>query len=182
MSGPRRPVPTMSAAYAGHYYLSRERRRECDTMKVVCNDGTIFECDRFRAVDSGVLLFGEQESRSQGDEAETDEKETEAEEEVEQEAMGFVPVQSVRYVVSDELLRGTRGLQPTAQQAPPSGAPAGSTQMGGGAPGQPTPQGRSTQSQPTGGQSMPRQPGISQTQPSQSGSQHSSEQGPGPQR
>ena len=57
-------------------------------MKVVCLDGTIVECDRFRAIDEGVLLFDDQ---STGDDEE------------DEEATGFIPRESLRFVLPDDV-------------------------------------------------------------------------------
>lgn len=58
-------------------------------MQAVCTDGTIIECDRFRAIDDGVLLF--------------DEESGEADEEKSEEATGFIPLQSLRFVLPDSV-------------------------------------------------------------------------------
>ena len=62
-------------------------------MKIFCTDGTTVECATFRAMDSGILLFD-------GD-PEDDEHE---------EAIGFVPITQLRYVLPDE-------TEPAPQQA-----------------------------------------------------------------
>ena len=100
-------------------------------MKVICLDGTTIECERFRAIDEGVLIF----------DAETGE-ETEADE-----ATGFVPHSELRYVLPDR-------AQPTSpeQEAPQQ-------QLGQGASSGRWVQGQShMQEQPPQGTAPPGQP------------------------
>lgn len=95
---------------------------------MICTDGTVLECQRFEAIDSGVLLFGEGRIESTGEE---DEEEEESEE-----AFGFVPLHSVRYVLPEGAL-GPRATGQPAPQQTPSGArqaPPPSGQPGPGAP------------------------------------------------
>lgn len=80
-------------------------------MKVICKDGTTFQCQRFRAIDSGVLLF---ENQPQGD----------TEEEDAEEASGFIPITELKYILPDEIQPGTMGTrqaqhsqQPAMQQS-----------------------------------------------------------------
>lgn len=106
-------------------------------MRVVCQDGTIFECEWFRAIDSGVLLFQESPEETEAD--------ADAEPaELVQEAAGFVPLQQVRYVLSERLQPTMTGAgQPTQQRI--GGGPGGTT-------GQPAP--GPTSAPPQGGAPM----------------------------
>ena len=61
-------------------------------MQAVCTDGTIIECDRFRAIDDGVLLFDQGSGESNEEESE--------------EATGFIPLQSLRFVLPDSVEYG----------------------------------------------------------------------------
>lgn len=100
-------------------------------MQVICTDGTVLECDRFEAIDSGVLLFDEQRSTA-GEEEDEDEAERE------DEAFGFVPIHSVRYVLPEGAARGGRGMGQPAQQPTPGGTggqpPMGTSPGAGGPP------------------------------------------------
>lgn len=122
-------------------------------MQVICTDGTVLECERFKAIDSGVLLFGERGRRTtQQPEGEAADEEDTEESEQADEAFGFVPLHSVRYVLPEGAMgpQATRqpAPQPTsgAQQSPPGAQPgAGAPPQSTGAPpsgtGQPPSQG-----------------------------------------
>lgn len=112
-------------------------------MQIVCTDGTMIECTSFRATDSGVLLF---------DEA--------IEEEEEPEAIGFVPIPELKFVLSDELLEQI-GMSP----APSEGAP----------PQQMPPQQQSRQAPPPQQSSPPQQ---GRPQPMQTGGEFPAQQRP----
>lgn len=118
-------------------------------MQVICTDGTVLECQRFEAIDSGVLLFGEGRTASTGEEDEEEEAEYE-------EAFGFVPLHSVRYVLPEGAMGGRATGQPAPQQTPGGAgqAPPPSGQPGAMPPSQqPTGGPQSGQSQPPYGQS-----------------------------
>lgn len=79
-------------------------------MKLFCTDGTTIECTTFRALDSGVLLFQDEEPEADAGHEEAD---------------GFVPITQLQYVLPDEVQPGqaTGGLQqrpaaPGGQQGP----------------------------------------------------------------
>ena len=84
-------------------------------MDVICLDGTTIQCDRFRATDEGILLFSA-----------TEEEEDPA-------PTGFIPHQSLRYVLeeqpqqrSPETGQWVSGDQPQphqAQKQPPAASP-----------------------------------------------------------
>lgn len=80
-----------------------------DTMQVVCLDGTTIECGRFKAIDEGVLLFEDAaEDSDDDDEAESDE------------AIGFIPMGELRFVLPEEVeYEPTGGQQQPSQQQPP---------------------------------------------------------------
>lgn len=59
-------------------------------MKVICADGSIIDCDRFKATDEGVLIFDQ------------DQEETEKN----VEATGFVPHGSLRYILPESAVEG----------------------------------------------------------------------------
>lgn len=104
-------------------------------MQVICTDGTVIECERFEAIDSGVLLFGEERTARAAEDEEEEEEAAEHEE-----AFGFVPIHSVRYVLPEGAL-GPRGAGQPQQPAPTGagqGAPPGGQQSYGGP--QPGPQ------------------------------------------
>lgn len=125
-------------------------------MQVICIDGTVLQCDRFEAIDSGVLLFNEQRQQRETEEAEDEEadEELEAADEAESdEADAFVPLHQLRMVLPEGTQPGpaagqSRG-QTTSQpptQAPPTGtgmAPQGQMQQQQSSRGQPSPQGGS---------------------------------------
>lgn len=93
-------------------------------MQVICTDGTVLQCQRFKAIDSGVLLFGE--SPSQGARGEEGEEEEEEEAEMEEEANAFVPIHQLRFVLPEGVQPGrSRGqsMGQTSPQAPPTGTP-----------------------------------------------------------
>lgn len=114
-------------------------------MQVICTDGTILQCDRFEAIDSGVLLFNEEQGR-QGTEAE--ESEEAGEEMDEEEASAFVPLHQLRIVLPDSAQQGRSAVQSMGQttsqptQAPPTGA---GIPPQGQAPTQPSPRGQPPQ-------------------------------------
>lgn len=58
-------------------------------MNVICLDGTTIECDSFRAIDGGVLVF-------------TSENEATEEDAGERMAAGFVPYEELRYVLPEQ--------------------------------------------------------------------------------
>ncbi len=71
-------------------------------MQVVCLDGTVIHCDKFRAIDAGVLTF---EGAAGGED--------------EEEAIGFVPHEELRYVLPEDVQPGTPvGAQQQATPAP----------------------------------------------------------------
>ncbi len=123
-------------------------------MQVICTDGTVLQCDRFEAIDSGVLLF---EERRQSGAGEGEDEEEEAAAETDDEASAFVPLHQLRFVLPE-------GVQPgraSGQQQQPS-QPATQAPPTGGAP----PQGGMPPQQPTGGQPPAQQGGPGQ-QPTQ---------------
>lgn len=119
-----------------------------DTMQVLCTDGTTLQCERFEAIDSGVLLFGGSGQRGSSEE--------DAEEEESEEAMAFVPIHQLRFVLPDDTQIGP-GTQPTSQRTQAGGQPApgqpGAQTPPQGMTGQPTPP-----TQGTGYQSQSGQP------------------------
>lgn len=109
----------------GYLLAGRTNRRWCLTVQVVCKDGTTIQCQHFRAIDSGVLLFEE-----------SDDSQAESEDEAEREATGFVPITELRFVLPDEAMqragahrpeqaeRGGRGqAMPGGQAQPPRQRP-----------------------------------------------------------
>lgn len=104
-------------------------------MKVVCKDGTTIQCQQFRAIDSGVLLFEE----SPGDDSDDEEEEG-------VEATGFVPIGELKYVLPDRVTPGPQGQQAGRAESAPGQRPA----QGGQLPG------------PAGAQGAPRQQGPPQ--------------------
>lgn len=108
-------------------------------MQVICTDGTVLQCGRFEAIDSGVLLFDEGQGRQEADE-------DEAEDEEEEEATAFVPLHQLRIVLPDGAQPGRVGGQTMGQTTPrpPTQAPP----TGGGMP----PQGQMPPQQTQGGQ------------------------------
>lgn len=119
-------------------------------MQVICTDGTVLQCDRFEAIDSGVLLFDE------GPRAEAGEEETE-DEEADQEATAFVPLHQLRFVLPDGIRPDRPNQQPVGQTPPQSQS---QTPPTGGTP----PQGQAPPQQPRGGQQPSRQPGPGRSQ------------------
>ena len=125
-----------------------------DTMQVICTDGTVLQCQRFEAIDSGVLLF---------DERRAGETEEDAEEEAEdEEAMAFVPLHQLRFVLPEGVQLGRAGGQATGQATPQQAPQAtGSTPPQGGmppqqsAPGQPSPPQQGFGQPPSGSGSPP---------------------------
>lgn len=117
-------------------------------MQVICTDGTVLQCDRFEAIDSGVLLFDE-ESRTEAGEEETED------EEADQEATAFVPLHQLRFVLPDGIRPDRPSQQPVGQTPPQSQTP-----PTGGTP----PQGQAPPQQPRGGQQPSRQPGPGRSQ------------------
>lgn len=96
-------------------------------MHIICNDGTTIQCRDFEATDSGVLFFQETTVRREGDEEEEEEEEAEL-----GSADGFVPIQEVRFVLPDEMVRASAGAQRAgapegSRGAPPAGQPTGGT-------------------------------------------------------
>lgn len=88
-------------------------------MQVICTDGTVLQCDRFEAIDSGVLLFDQPRQREAGEEeSEADEESDESEE-----AMAFVPLHQLRFVLPEGYQPGGTSGQQAARQTPPQGAP-----------------------------------------------------------
>lgn len=101
-------------------------------MKVICTDGTSIQCDRFRAIDSGILLFedpqpdeaspegasADEDAASAGEEMEETDEDAE-----EQEAIGFVPSAELRYVLPDEAQPASQRPQSAIQQGPSSTGP-----------------------------------------------------------
>lgn len=92
-------------------------------MQVICTDGTVLQCARFEAIDSGVLLFEA--------EASEDDDEEGAEAEIADEASAFVPIHQLRFVLPDGFQPARPTGQPRAQQstqprtqAPPTGGAA----------------------------------------------------------
>ena len=88
-------------------------------MKAICTDGTIVECDRFRAIDEGVLLF---------DDPEEIEEEGGEDVEISEEAAGFIPLRELLYVLPDRVELGGPQAQPQPMQQqqqmqPPSQPP-----------------------------------------------------------
>lgn len=65
-------------------------------MHIVCTDGMTVQCGSFRAIDSGVLLFSEDD-------------------EEQEDAIGFVPMRSLQYVLPPDAF--------TQQGTPPAQAP-----------------------------------------------------------
>lgn len=84
-------------------------------MKVFCTDGTTVECEAFRALDAGILLFEEEPG---GDEAHD-------------EATGFVPLTQIKYVLPEGVQPGP-GQRLGEQQAEtmPSGPALGAATGG----------------------------------------------------
>ena len=96
-------------------------------MQVICTDGTVLQCDRFEAIDSGVLLFDQERGRQESMEAEEEEADEE-EAEADEEASAFVPLHQLRFVLPDDVrpdrATGQQTSQPTPQpptQTPPMG-------------------------------------------------------------
>lgn len=121
-----------------------------DPMQVICIDGTVLQCERFEAIDSGVLLFGESR-RSEAGETE-DEEETEPNEE----ANAFVPLHQLRFVLPEGIQPGAPASQALARQPAqrgPARAPPSAPQ-----------QGQVTHQQP-GGQPSQTPPGTNQQPP-----------------
>ena len=113
-------------------------------MQVICLDGTVLQCQRFEAIDSGVLLFEEQRRREAGEDEDEEE-----EAEVAEEATAFVPLHQLRFVLPENVQPPGVGGQPMGQtttqsvpQAPPTGGPPPQGQMPpqGSAGGGPSPQ------------------------------------------
>ena len=78
-------------------------------MKVICVDGSMIECEQFRALDEGVLLF--------------DNPPEEDEEEGRLDAAGFIPHSSLRYVLPDSAFseqseQGEQSVGDLPQQQP----------------------------------------------------------------
>jgi len=71
-------------------------------MNVICADGTRLQCVAFEAIDSGVLLFDEEQAHDEADSG--------------QRATGLVPMTELRYVLPDGV---TPGPQPGRQAARP---------------------------------------------------------------
>lgn len=67
-------------------------------MYIICTDGTTIECHSFRAIDTGVLLFDEDDEEQAN-------------------AIGFVPMASLQYVLPDEIVEQQQGM--VAAQQPP---------------------------------------------------------------
>lgn len=86
-------------------------------MKLFCTDGTTVECTTFRALDSGVLIFQDEEPDDDPGHEEAD---------------GFVPITQLQYVLPDEALPGqaTGGRQQTPT-GPGTGGQRGQEQLGG---------------------------------------------------
>ena len=121
-------------------------------MQVICTDGTVLQCDRFEAIDSGVLLF---EERRRTEAAEGEEEEEEEEAEMDDEASAFVPLHQLRFVLPDGVQPGRAGPQSTGQQSPqptPQAPPTGDV----------PPQGQMPPQQSTGGQPPAQQGGPGQ--------------------
>lgn len=123
-------------------------------MQVICTDGTVLQCQRFEAIDSGVLLFGE------SPQTETEEGDTADDED--EEAMAFVPLHQLRFVLPEGVQPGAAGAQGVAQSTP--GAPPTKPPSTPGAPQQGRPPQRPP-GQPTSPQGMGQQP--SQFEPDQ---------------
>ena len=117
-------------------------------MQVICTDGTVLQCQRFEAIDSGVLLFDEQQRVEASEEDDEDETERD-------EASAFVPIHQLRFVLPDGVQPGRSGAQSMGQPTPQPASQAPP-------PGQMPPQ------QPMGGQSSSQQGGAGQP-PSRSG-------------
>lgn len=123
-------------------------------MQVICTDGSVLTCDRFEAIDSGVLLFGSQQRQAEmenEDEEEDDEPEADA----------FVPLHQLRFVLP-EGIQPLGGGQSTARQATQGGTQQVPPMSG------PPQQGQVPPSQTMSGQQTPPQQRQGQ-QPSQSG-------------
>lgn len=91
-------------------------------MQVICTDGTVLQCQRFEAIDSGVLLYGESPPAEAGEEEEEPEED--------EEAMAFIPLHQLRFVLPEGVQPGAPGEQvpqPTPQPAPTQAPPAGGT-------------------------------------------------------
>ncbi len=84
-------------------------------MRVYLKDGTTIECEEFRAIDAGVLLFGPDESEDESAEDEDDDQLL---------ANGFIPLSELTAVLSEEYIQQVEG----AQQAPPQQQPPGQPQ------------------------------------------------------
>lgn len=110
-------------------------------MQVICTDGTVLQCERFEAIDSGVLLFGEQPDTP------TDEGDETEEGEADEEANAFVPIHQLRFVLPEGVQPGRAGSQSLGQSMP-------AQSTGGAPPPGPTapPQGQTPTQQPMGGQ------------------------------
>lgn len=118
-------------------------------MQVICTDGTVLQCQRFEAIDSGVLLFEDQQRGEASNEE--DEDETERDEE----ATAFVPLHQLRFVLPDGVQPGRSNAQSMGQTTPQPTSQAPPT---GGAP----PRGQTPPQQSMGGQSSAQQRGTGQ--------------------
>lgn len=78
-------------------------------MKVICVDGTCISCNKFRAIDGGVLLFADEPTDESG-----------ADEDEEREASGFVPYEELRYVLPEGVPFNSpvSESEPTGTQSP----------------------------------------------------------------
>lgn len=133
-------------------------RRDGVSMQVICTDGTVLQCQRFEAIDSGVLLFTEQQRTEAREETEEEEEEG-----VEEEATAFVPLHQLRFVLPEGLTPSTGGGQAMGQQMQ----------------GQPQPGGAPIPSQ---GQMAAQQQMGAQSPPQQTSGQPPTQQGPGQRR
>lgn len=76
-------------------------------MRVICKDGTTIECQRFRAIESGVLLF---KNQTRGDKKE----------EKDEEASGFIPITELKYILPEGIQPGTMGTRQANPSQPPA--------------------------------------------------------------